>query len=270
MNGSTTGVAPNTLGRRIVRELPLMAVLYVVYQLGRVVAGEHASAAFHNAEQIWNIERWLRLPNEAAIQLWAWDWPELIRASNGYYAAAHFPLTIAVLVWIFVWRPAAYPWFRWALVILTTLGLVGHLVYPLAPPRMLTHHGLVDTGMLFGQSVYSPPGTGIANQFAAMPSLHVGWAALIAIAVIVTTTTRWRWLALAHPVLTLLVVVVTANHYWLDGLVALGLLAIALWAVRALLPSRPAPIETKPVEKVPVEPAGRDLAGPPPLIGVPT
>ena len=252
-----------TLGRRLVREVPLLVVLYVAYQLGRVVAGNHATEAFLNAEQIWDIERWLHLPSEAALQQWAWHWPGLIRAANAYYASVHFPITFAVLAWIFIWRPAAYAWFRWALVTLTALGLLGHLAYPLAPPRMLTHHGLLDTGVLFGQSVYSPPGTGIANQYAAMPSLHVGWAALVAIALILTTRTRWRWLALAHPVVTLLVVVVTANHYWLDGAVALVLLAASLWAVRRLLPDAP----TSPAVAValagpaPVEPAGSELTG---------
>ncbi len=269
MNGSVTGAstAPRvTLGRRVLRELPVLVVLYLVYQLGRVIAGEHATAAFLNAEQVWDAERWLHLPSEAAVQQWAWDWPGLIKAANGYYAAVHFPVTIAVLVWVFVWREAAYPWFRWALVIHTTLGLAGHLIYPLAPPRMLTHHGLVDSGVLFGQSVYTAPGTGIANQFAAMPSLHVGWAALIAVTVIATTTTRWRWLALAHPIVTMLVVVVTANHYWLDGVVALVLLAASLLVVRRMLPPR----GTQPTRVELVEPAGRELAVGPELIGVRT
>jgi hypothetical protein len=260
VDGSITGVTPApqmAVGRRALRELPLLVVLYVAYQLGRILAGEHATAAFANAEQVWDAERWLRLPNEAAIQVWAWDWPGLIRAANAYYALAHFPLTLAVLVWIFVWRPTVYPWFRWALVLLTALGLVGHLAYPLAPPRMLTHHGLVDTGLMLGQSVYSPPGTGIANQFAAMPSLHVGWAALIAIAVVVAARGPWRWLALAHPVLTVLVVVVTANHYWLDGLVALGLLATVLPVVHRLLPPD---LDAEPPRGVVAE---RDLIGAP-------
>jgi hypothetical protein len=272
------------LGHRILREVPLLVALYLIYQIGRVIAGDHATAAFGNAEQVWDVERWLGLPDEAAIQQWVWDWPALVQAANTYYATMHFPVTCAVLVWIFVWRPAAYPWFRWTLVSLTALGLVGHLAYPLAPPRMLTHHGLLDTGVLFGQSVYSPPGTGIANQFAAMPSLHVGWAALIAIAIVVTTRTRWRWLALAHPVLTVLVVVVTANHYWVDGLVALALLAGSLYALRRLLPEPPSDdLEPNDPEltrrDAPVEPAGSELAGPggpaepgpsPQLIGVRT
>lgn len=265
----STGVAAQswrTLGRRVLREVPLLVGLYLIYQLGRILGGNHESAAFTNAHRVWDVERWLHLPSEAAFQQWAWDFPQLIRVANAYYASAHFPLTGVVLVWIFVWRARAYPWFRWSLVILTGLGLIGHLFFPLAPPRMLTEHGLLDTGVLFGQSVYSPPGTGIANQYAAMPSLHVGWAALIAIAVIATTRTRWRWLALAHPILTVLVVTVTANHYWLDAIVALALLAVSFWLVRRLLPERDEPdlslgdeLSSALSGPAPVEPSGQEL-----------
>jgi membrane-associated phospholipid phosphatase len=126
---------------------------------------------------------------------------------------------------------------------------------------MLTNHGMLDTGMLFGESVYSPPGTGIANQYAAMPSLHVAWAALVAIALIVTLRSRWRWLALVHPILTMLVVVATANHYWIDGLVGLVLLTIALVAVGRYLPAAVAPLEAElaALPPAPVEPAGSEL-----------
>jgi hypothetical protein len=61
-----------------------------------------------------------------------------------------------------------------------------------------------------------------------MPSLHVGWALLISVVVIRTTTPRWKWLTLVHPAITTLVVVVTANHYWLDALAAAALLAVTL------------------------------------------
>jgi hypothetical protein len=86
----------------------------------------------------------------------------------------------------------------------------------------------------------------VVNQFAAMPSLHVGWAALIALAMILITRTKWRWLWLLHPIITFGVVVVTANHYWLDGIVVLILLAISLPLL--LRPGlRPAPRHDRPV-----------------------
>ncbi|MGH3482039.1 MAG: phosphatase PAP2 family protein, partial [Nocardioidaceae bacterium] len=145
------------------------------------------------------------------------------------YATVHFPLTLAFLVWMFVRRPDYYLWIRRSLVILTSAALVGHLAFPLAPPRMLPQLGFVDTGVLFNMSVYGADGANsIANQYAAMPSLHVAWAALVAVGLIMSTRTRWRWFWMLHPILTLAVVVVTANHYWLDGIIGLLLLVIAL------------------------------------------
>jgi hypothetical protein len=100
---------------------------------------------------------------------------------------------------------------------------------PMAPPRLVPAFGMVDTGTLLGQSVYpARTSSGVANQFAAMPSVHVGWALLVALGIVLVTRSRWRWLALLHPVLTAVVVTVTANHYWADGIVAAGLVGAAL------------------------------------------
>jgi hypothetical protein len=80
--------------------------------------------------------------------------------------------------------------------------------------------------------------------------MHLAWACLIALAVIQVSPSRWRWLILLHPVLTMLVVVVTANHFWLDGLVALALLGLIVVALRATesvigTPAPPVPVEAE-------------------------
>jgi hypothetical protein len=93
-------------------------------------------------------------------------------------------------------------------------------------------------------SVYGPVGTGVSDQFAAMPSIHVGWAAVVSFGVFAATTSRWRWLFLLHVVLTTLAVVATGNHWWLDGFVAIGLLGVGLLAdsaARRLLARRAQP-----------------------------
>uniref|UniRef100_UPI001ABF7F72 phosphatase PAP2 family protein n=1 Tax=Streptomyces carpinensis TaxID=66369 RepID=UPI001ABF7F72 len=135
----------------------------------------------------------------------------------------------------------------------TAAALVLHLTFPLAPPRMLAEAGLVDTARAFGPSVYGPPKTDhLSNQFAAMPSLHFGWALMVAIALIMATTSRRRWLWLLHPLLTLLVIVGTANHYWLDAIAAAALLALALAVIP--LPRRPVVIPGRSrVKAVPAE-----------------
>lgn len=209
---------------RLVREFLLVGVLFVVYNLGRLLAAQDAGAATGNAGRVWSLERWWHLPSEQALQAWVLQWPGLIHAANDFYGHVHFPLTFGVLVFLVLHRPEVYTWVRTALVIATGAALGIAFLYPLAPPRMMTDLGFVDTGVLYDQSVYDSGATGeLANQLAAMPSLHVGWALLVAIGMISATRSRWRWLWAAHPVVTTLVVVVTGNHYWLDGIVGIAL-----------------------------------------------
>ena len=164
-----------------------------------------------------------------------------VRLADDYYRWIHLPLTILVLAGLFRFRPAHYLWVRTAMAYATAAALVIHIAYPVAPPRMLPRLGFVDTGLRFGQSAYGPQGHDhLANEFAAMPSLHVGWAVLLAVAVIVTLRTPWRWLAVVHPVVTTLVVVVTANHFWLDGLAGTALALAGLAAA-------PRPGRTRPL-----------------------
>ncbi|MEU5279892.1 phosphatase PAP2 family protein [Streptomyces asoensis] len=222
----------------VVREFLLVAGLFVVYKLGRQLAAGHTGEAFRNAHDVWHLERLLRLPEEGSVQSLLLHGDTLVRIANTYYATVHFPATLAFLIWLYLRRPAHYVWARRVLAAVTAAALVLHLALPLAPPRMLAATGLVDTARVFGPSVYGPPRTDhLSNQFAAMPSLHFGWALMVAIGLIVATRSRWRPLWLLHPALTLLVIVGTANHYWLDAVAAAALLGLALALIR---PPRPA------------------------------
>jgi len=215
----------------VVREVLLITALFLLYRLARLAITGHDTLAMQNALRVLDVERILLLPDEESIQDWFLRWPDLLKLANWYYVGVHFPLTAFFLAWGWLRRPPAeYRWARRLLTVLTGLALVGHVLLPLAPPRMLDNLGFLDTMAAFGPTAYSNDTAGVANQFAAMPSLHVGWALLIALVVIRTTRTPWRFLVLAHPLVTLLVVVVTANHYWVDAVAAGVLLALA-WAV---------------------------------------
>ncbi|MEV8394065.1 phosphatase PAP2 family protein [Streptomyces sp. NPDC056650] len=233
---------PETSARPpLVRELSLVAGLFLLYKLGRQAATGRTGEAYRNADRVRDWERALHLPGEGAVQGVLLDSGTLVHLANTYYATVHFPATLLFLGWLYWRRPGHYVWARRVLSVLTGAALALHLLMPLAPPRLLAASGLVDTGQVYGPTVYGEsPGTGsLANQFAAMPSLHVGWALMVAVGIIAATRSRWRWLWLLHPLLTLLVVIGTANHYWLDALVAVALLTGVLAVIRAPRPGSP-------------------------------
>ncbi|QDI67854.1 hypothetical protein CD934_03595 [Streptomyces calvus] len=217
----------------LVRELLLVTGLFLLYKAGRRLAAGHTGEALGNGRDMWDLERALHLPGEGAVQSLLLHGDGVVQLANTYYAAVHFPATAVFLVWLWLRRPAHYVWARRVLAAVTAAALVLHLTFPLAPPRLLPATGLVDTARLYGPSVYGPPRTDqLSNQFAAMPSLHFGWALMVAVGLIVVARTRWRWLWLLHPAVTLLVIVGTANHFWLDALVATALLGLALALAR--------------------------------------
>jgi len=226
-------------------EASLVAGLYAVWQLIGTYATTNVNGASQNGFWVWHFERRVHLPSELSLQRLALKAGWLIQLCNGFYAVIHVPALGVFLVWLYFRHRDRYPHYRNTLAVLTFACFLIQLI-PVAPPRLLPGVGFVDTGLLYHQSVYGAVGTGVSDQVSAMPSLHIAWACLIAVAVIQVSTSRRRWLVVLHPVATMLVVVVTANHYWLDGIVAaclLGLASLAVSGVELLLTSRPAPAE---------------------------
>ncbi|MEU6818544.1 phosphatase PAP2 family protein [Streptomyces sp. NPDC046860] len=218
----------------LLREFLLVAGLFLVYKTGRRLADGHTSDAFHDARRVWHLERAFHLPAETGVQSALLRGDGLVHLANTYYATVHFPATVAFLIWLYLRRPAHYVWARRVLALVTSAALVLAFVFPLAPPRMLSGTGLLDTARIYGPSVYGPPARDhLSNQFAAMPSLHFGWALMVAVGLIAATGSRLRWLWLLHPLITLAVIVGTANHYWLDSIVATALLVTALAVVHS-------------------------------------
>ncbi len=216
---------------RFGRELIAMVVLFTIYKFGRVVHTSDVNLAYENAQRVWDLERWARLPNELHAQQAMLPMQWLVEFANTYYAFVHLPGTAAFLIWMYLRRPQLYPPVRRAIIAMTAIALLGHILFPLAPPRMLTQYGFVDTAALYGPNVYhdDPDAQSLINQYAAMPSLHVGWAMLVAAGLIAAFKTRWRWLWLLHPTITAMAVVGTANHYWIDGIIACLLLALVVY-----------------------------------------
>jgi hypothetical protein len=216
----------------VLREIGTVLALFSVWQFAGTLSVMGSEDATGRAQWVWDTERSLGLPSERTLQHWVLPHPWLVQGANYYYATMHFGAVIALLVWLFLRHRQYYPWARMTLVLVTASSLAVQLV-PVAPPRLLPAAGMADTAVQYGQSVYGTTIGGVqADAYSAMPSVHVAWCVLVAVAVVRAGRSRWRWLAVLHPVLTVLVVVVTANHFWLDGVAALVLLG-ASYAVQA-------------------------------------
>jgi PAP2 superfamily len=208
-------------------EAALLFGLYALWQFAGSFTVMGTSGAIPRARWLWQAERFLHMPSETALQHPFLSHPLLVQASNLYYDILHFPLLGACLIWLYARHRASYPRVRTTVAVFTGASLLIQLI-PVAPPRLLPMTGMVDTAVQYGQSVYSWSGGFDADEFSAMPSVHVGWALIVAVAVITVSRNRWRWLATAYPAATLLVVAVTANHFWLDGIAAAMLVVLVL------------------------------------------
>jgi hypothetical protein len=224
------------LGGPLLLEIVIVITLLLIYKAARLLAEGDVSVAVRHARQVIDFERALGVFNEENAQALALKSTAVVRFLNVYYLWAHFTVTIAMLVWLYVKKPLGYLSVRRVLVVVTALGLVGHALYPLAPPRLVHGFGFVDTAALLGPNSYGAHGTygNLANQFAAMPSLHFAWAVVVAWGVMKFATSRWRYLAVLHPITTLLAIVLTANHYWTDAAVGLILVPIGILGDRYL------------------------------------
>jgi PAP2 superfamily len=211
------------------QESALVLGLFALWQYAGSFAVMGPDGALGRSRWLWHAERVAHLPSETWLQQVFLPHPLLIQFLNLYYDSLHFPVLITCMIWLFVRHRDSYRRMRTTLVALTGGCLLIQLI-PVAPPRMLPGTGLVDTAALYHQSVYGATAGFNPDQLSAMPSVHVAWAVLVAVAMITASRSRWRWLTLLYPVVTTLAVVVTANHFWADGIVAAIVLGVVLAA----------------------------------------
>ncbi len=219
--------------RTVVGEVAVIAALYSLWQYVFTLTVTETAGAIDHARWIHDAELAVGLPDELTVQRWSMTWDQLIRFANWYYAYLHVPALGVMLVWLFFRHRNRYGRIRNILALATGACLAIQSI-PVAPPRFLPDLGFVDTGLVYGQSVYGEGGSGLSNQLAAMPSVHVTWAVLVAVAFVTASVSPWRWLAVVHPVVTTWAVVATANHWWADGIVAVALLVAAAGVLEGL------------------------------------
>ncbi|MDQ2796018.1 MAG: phosphatase PAP2 family protein [Actinomycetota bacterium] len=202
------------------QEIAIIAFGYWLYSLGRNAIPAQASIALRHARSIQHVQDDLHLNWELSFNHFvaANEW--LAQTLDYYYATLHFLITPVVMVWLFVRRPHLYRGVRTVLVTVTLASLACFYLYPTAPPRLLPDYSYVDTVARFHTwgSLADPDIARHSNQFAAMPSLHIGWALWCGLAIFVCARHRWlKVLGLAYPVGTLVVIVGTANHFIFDA-----------------------------------------------------
>ncbi|MGH9073033.1 MAG: phosphatase PAP2 family protein, partial [Acidimicrobiales bacterium] len=205
---------------RFWRELTVVVVFYVAYELIADVTAGSRYAALSNALAEVHLERAMGLFHEQAIQHFFLGDLWLVQASNDFYATVHFVMPVVALVWLWWKFPGRYRRWRNALAWLTGISLVVFVAFPVLPPRLLpatyrfvdTMQALGGAGRLDGVLL-----SDVGNAYAAMPSLHVAWAAWCAAALVCSVRRWWlKVLLVADPIATTFVVVVTANHLFLD------------------------------------------------------
>ncbi|MEV6317958.1 phosphatase PAP2 family protein [Streptomyces sp. NPDC051776] len=239
----STGGSRGILPRRWA-ELSLIVAVYCAYSAGRLLARGDTALAVDHGLAILRIEKLMHLNAEHPLNRLFTEYASLGVPADFAYATLHYLVTPAILVWLWKRRASHYRIARTWLMVSTLIGLVGFTLLPTCPPRLLAEgYGFVDTMAQYGSygwwggEASAPRGLGgFTNQYAAMPSLHVGWALWCGVML-------WRHgrsalartAGVAYPLITAIVVMGTANHYFLDAVAGAAVMGIGLLLARPAL-----------------------------------
>ena len=224
------------------RQLGILVLVDVAYELVRGIADGQRSEAMAHGQQVIDFERSTHALFEPSLQAFFLPAHWLIDVANQLYLNAQFSIALGFLVWLYLFRNESYYFVRNMFVVSMGFALVGYTLYPTAPPRMFPEHGFVDTIVDFSNVNHdSSLAKVFINPYAAVPSMHCAFAAMIGVTGARVCRHWWSrtWWA-CWPLLIAWVVIVTGNHYWVD--VALGWMvaaASALVAQRLLARARP-------------------------------
>ncbi len=213
--------------RQAATEMAIISALYSIWRMARKLPLIQAEGAIERGRSIAEWQDRFFLPSELTVQQFLIDHDWLGRLASLYYIGLHVPALWVFLVWLFLRHRSAFPRWRNALAILTAFCLFIRFIR-VAPPRFLPELGFIDLPAIYDLSPYGRVGTGVSQQFAAMPSIHVAWAAIVSFGVVSASTSPWRWFALLHVIITVVVVAGTGHHWWADGLIIAPLLTASL------------------------------------------
>ena len=218
------------------RQLALFAGVYYAYRLVRGIVSSESIVAFAHARGIISFERKLHLFFEPGLQHWALTQPWLIDISNWFYVNSQFIITTGFLIWLYLARNESFYFVRNMFMVAMGLALVGYMVFPTAPPRMLPEWGFTDTVANYVGQGATNTASVLYNPFAAIPSMHVAFALMIGIPASRLMTNRvLKVLWALYPLWITLAVIITANHFWLDAALGAVVAAVSAYTANATL-----------------------------------
>jgi PAP2 superfamily protein len=226
--------AESVLGRAGVMELVVLVLLFLAYNVVRALPTTSAQVAVQHANRLLSLEGPLFSRIEVPLNQWLQATPALAVAACYYYAVLHYLATPAIL--LIARRRGGWPYWRgyWTLIIASALALACYAAFPVAPPRLVPDLGIIDVMRSYADYGWwssassAPRGVGDAtNQYAALPSMHFGWALWCSLQMWGFGSRAWRALAIAYPSILVVVVIATGNHFVVDILAGAACVALA-------------------------------------------
>src|SRR5687768_15096299 len=203
------------LGSRYTREPFILLGAYFLYYMARHLADD-ARPAFENARYLMKVEQSFGIFQEISFQSALLSYETVVHTFNIIYFYGHWPAIVAIGAYLFVTKPQVYTITRNAFLISGAVALVFFILFPVAPPRLATF-GIVDT--LSWTVPVDYDNSPMVNPYAALPSMHVGWALLISLGLLLSTQKRWlRLIAFSLTPAMWLATIITGNHFFIDGI----------------------------------------------------
>lgn len=222
----------------LIRQILLFCGAYWLYRIVRGMTDGRVAEAFDHARELIGLERGLGLFVEPAVHAWAEGTNWVIDGASWAYVNSHFAITTITLAFIYLRRNASFYFIRNMFMVAMGIALVLYAAYPTAPPRFLPEWGFSDSVAKFtGLTAEGSSADALYNPFAAVPSMHVAFALMLAVPMASMSRRRLvKAVWLSYPGLVTFVVVATANHWWFDAFT--GALTAAVAALAALLIAR--------------------------------
>ena len=228
----------NIISNPVVREgAPLLGLYWLYSSIRHFVACDNPYEAFHNAFKLIHLERQLGIFYEPTIQSWLVKHAMgVVRVANEFYTLGYFPVLILCAVLLYRFCPQRFQTFKLTFMLGLGFALISFAAFPLAPPRMLPEAGFVDTQGVYGSNLYGQKSVlSFYNPYAAMPSLHFGWALLVGLVACSFDRRVLKTVGVLYPCCMAIVIVTTGHHYFLD-IVGGAIVVTSAFSVVRMLP----------------------------------